>query len=251
MSISGILKTVAGQTTDGTSDSGEFVALVATVIGVYAIIILVAVVLALISWIVLSIGLSAVFRRTGVEPWKAWVPVYSNYTWLRLGGQNGHWAWAALIPYGGIVTSIFLYIGMHRTGIAFGKQTGFLVLGIFLPWVWVFMLGFGKDEYRPGLITAAGLGGPLIGYGAVAPPAGYAGYAGGAGHPGGYQSGYGAVQQPGYQPGSGAAPYPPAGYVSAPQPQSQAPAQAPAPSAAPTPSAPPAPPSLSKDQPKE
>lgn len=240
--------TAAGQTTDGTSDSGESAAILATVLGVYAIAILIGVVLGLISWVVLSIGLSAVFRKTGVEPWKAWVPFYSSYTWLRLGGQNGHWVWAALIPYGGIVTSIFIYIGMHRTGIAFGKQTGFLVLGIFFPWVWVLMLGFGKDEYRPELITAAGLGAPLIGYGAGAQPAGYAGGYQPAYQPGyapSQQTGYAPAQQPGYapgqQPGFAPAPYPPAGYVVAPQPQ------APAPSVAPTPSAPPAPPSLSKD----
>jgi len=118
------------------------------------------------SWVLIAIPLSALFRKTGIEPWKAWVPFYSTYTWLRLGGQNGHWVWLSLVPYGSTVTSIFLYIGMHRTGKAFGKENGFLVLGIFLPWVWLFILGFGRDEYRPELIAAAGLSGPLEGYGA-------------------------------------------------------------------------------------
>ena len=129
------------------------------------------VVVAVISWVLIAIPLSALFRKTGIEPWKAWVPFYSTYTWLRLGGQNGNWVWLALIPYGGTVTGIINYIGMYRTGKAFGKESGFLVLGIFLPWVWLFILGYGRDEYRPELIAAAGLPGPLEGYGARVPAA--------------------------------------------------------------------------------
>ena len=134
------------------------------VFGVTFAIVAVAVV---VSWVLIAIPLSALFRKTGIAPWKAWVPFYSTYTWLRLGGQSGHWVWASLVPYGSIVTSVFLYLGMHRTGKAFGKEAGFLVLGIFLPWVWLFILGFGRDEYRPELIAAAGLTGPLEGTGAV------------------------------------------------------------------------------------
>ena len=138
-----------------------------TALLVWGVALIATVVLAVVSYVLIAIPLSALFRKTGVEPWKAWVPVYSTYTWLRLGGQNGNWAWLSFVPYGSIVPSIFLYIGMHRTGKAFGKDTGFLVLGIFLPWVWLVILGFGRDQYRPELIAAAGLGAPYIGTGAV------------------------------------------------------------------------------------
>ena len=126
----------------------------------------VTVVIAAISWLLVAIPLAALFRKTGIEPWKAWIPFYSTYTWLRLGGQSGHWVWLSLLPYGSTITAVFLYLGMHSTGKAFAKDSGFLVLGIFLPWVWLFVLGFGKDVYRPELITAAGLSGPLEGTGA-------------------------------------------------------------------------------------
>jgi hypothetical protein len=138
-----------------------------TALLVWGVALVAIVVIAVLSYLLIAIPLSALFRKTGVEPWKAWIPVYSTYTWLRLGGQNGNWAWFSFVPYGSIVSSIFLYIGMHRTGKAFGKDTGFLVLGIFLPWVWLFILGFGRDPYRPELIAAAGLGAPYVGTGAV------------------------------------------------------------------------------------
>ncbi|MGX5681303.1 DUF5684 domain-containing protein [Schumannella luteola] len=118
-------------------------------------------------YIVMAISLMGFFGKVGVERWIAWVPIYSTWKWLEVGGQNGAFALISLIPYGGLVTSVFLYIGMHRTGIAFGKDSGFLVLGIFLPFVWAFILG-GKDEvYRPELITQAGYPPPRAGFGAV------------------------------------------------------------------------------------
>jgi hypothetical protein len=136
-------------------------------LGIYGVIFLVTIVLGAVSYVLIAIPLAALFRKAGIEQWKAWVPFYNHFTWLQLGGQSGHWMWAMLVPYGSTLTSVLLIIGMHRTGKAFGKSTGFLVLGIFLPWVWLFILGYGRDTYRPELIAAAGLGAPLVGYGAV------------------------------------------------------------------------------------
>lgn len=141
---------------------------------VLGIIILISLVIAVIVYVLQAIGLMGLFRKAGVEPWKAWVPFYSTFCWLQLGGQNGHWMWLTLVPYASVVTAVFLYIGMYRTGLAFGKEAGFLVLGIFLPIIWLYILAFGKDQYRPELIAARGYGPPLIGYGSLAMPYGAA-----------------------------------------------------------------------------
>lgn len=148
----------------GNGDAATYGAILA----VWAIVLVSSLVFAAIIYVLIALPLAALFSKAGVEPWKAWVPFYSTYTWLQLGGQNGHWVWLSLVPYGSVVTSVFLYIGMYRTGIAFGKDSGFLVLGIFLPIVWLFILGFGKDEYHPERIAQAGYGGPLVGFGAGA-----------------------------------------------------------------------------------
>ncbi|GAB3606888.1 hypothetical protein GCM10027413_22970 [Conyzicola nivalis] len=145
-----------------TSDEQAF----ASLLLVWGIALALVAAILVVNYLLVAIPLSAVFRKTGIAPWKAWVPFYSTYTWLRLGGQSGHWVWASLVPYGGVVTSVFLYLGMHRTGRAFGKESGFVALGILLPWVWLSILGFGRAEYRPELIAAAGLGAPLEGHGA-------------------------------------------------------------------------------------
>ena len=119
------------------------------------------------TYVVMALSLMSFFRKVGVEPWIAWVPIYSTWKWLEVGGQRGELALFSLIPYGSIATSVFLYIGMYRTGIAFRRDTSFLVLGIFLPFVWAFILGGRESVYEPQRIAAAGYPPPLAGYGAA------------------------------------------------------------------------------------
>ena len=123
--------------------------------------------LALAGYVVWSLALMSLFRKVGIPLWKAWVPYVQTWTLLRLGGQNGNWLWLVFVPYGSIVTSVFLYIGMHRIGIAFGKDSGMLVLGIFLPFVWAFMLGARDELYQPQLLAWHGYPPPLEGYGSM------------------------------------------------------------------------------------
>ena len=129
------------------------------------------VILALATYVVMALALMRFFAKVGVEPWIAWVPIYSTWKWLELGGFPGWMSLLSLIPYGGLVTSVFLYIGMYRTGFAFRKGGEWVVLGIFLPFVWAFLLGRAEERYEPELIVQAGFPRPLVGYGSVAGPA--------------------------------------------------------------------------------
>jgi Family of unknown function (DUF5684) len=119
-------------------------------------------------YVVYGIALSMFFRKVGVEPWIGWVPYYRYWKWLEVGGQQGAFSLFSLIPYGAYATTVFLCIGMWRTGKAFGKDAGMLVLGIFLPFVWLFVLASRDEVYRPELITAAGFPPPRAGYGSAA-----------------------------------------------------------------------------------
>ena len=147
--------------------SYDYDSTVAAFVTIYAIIIVGSLLFALAIYVVTAIALMGFFRKVGVEPWIGWVPIYNTWKWLEVGGQNGWLALIALIPYGSIVTSVFLCIGMYRTGRAFGKDGAFVVLGIFLPFVWAFILG-GKDEvYRPETFAAYGWPPPLAGFGSA------------------------------------------------------------------------------------
>ena len=142
-------------------------ALVALIFGIYAVVIIVAL---LVNYVLYAIALTLFFRKVGVEEWIAWIPYYRYWKWLEVGGQNGAFALFGIIPYGIYVTLVFLYIGMWRTGRAFGKDAGMLVLGIFLPFVWLFILASRTEVYHPEWLEAYGYPPPRAGFGSA--PAG-------------------------------------------------------------------------------
>jgi hypothetical protein len=147
------------------NDSG---APTAFVILIFAVVFGYVLVVVLLQYVLYAIALSMFFRKVGVENWIAWVPFYRYWKWLEVGGYPGVYVLFGLIPYGNVVTFVFIYIGMWHTGKAFGKDAGMLVLGIFLPFVWLFILASKDEVYRPELITAAGYPPPLAGYGSAA-----------------------------------------------------------------------------------
>ncbi|MBF4572147.1 hypothetical protein ITJ64_06420 [Herbiconiux sp. VKM Ac-1786] len=143
----------------------QAIEIVLTVVGVSVGALAIAVVL---GWVLMGFALMGLFRKTGVKPWIAWVPVYRTWVWLELGGQPG---WVSLLSLvgGGTVTSVFLYLAIYRIGLAFRQESGFLVLGIFLTVVWAFILGGRASVYEPGLLAWHGFPPPRVGYGSVTP----------------------------------------------------------------------------------
>src|SRR6201999_756513 len=95
-----------------------------------------AILLSLVFYVLMGFSFMKLFRKVGVEPWAAWVPVFNIWRILELGGQPGWWSVIAFVPYGSIVTAVFECIGTYRTGTAFGKDGSWVVLFIFLPFVW-------------------------------------------------------------------------------------------------------------------
>jgi hypothetical protein len=139
---------------------------VAIYLSVLGVTLLVTVILVVVGYLLMALALSSLFARTGVEQWKAWVPVYNNWTLLRLSGQPGYWVLFSLVGLG-IVSSVFLCIGMYRIGIGFRKDGAFTVLGVFLAPVWAFMLGYGRQPWEPELLAYAGYDRPTVGFGAA------------------------------------------------------------------------------------
>lgn len=91
-----------------------------------------------------AIALAAVFRKSGEESWKAWVPILNVVVVLRLGGLSGWLVLLFIIP---IVGWIALIIAVHRINVAFGHGAGMTVLAWFLFPVWATILGFGSARW--------------------------------------------------------------------------------------------------------
>ena len=124
------------------------------------------------AYVLSAIGWMQLFRKTGVEPWIAWVPFYNTWKVLELGGQPGWMALLSLVPGGSIVVLVFQAIAAHRIGISFGKDEGWVVLEVFLPWLWAILLGRQQEVYDPRRLQAFGYPPPSAGYCSV-PRAGF------------------------------------------------------------------------------
>lgn len=121
----------------------------ATGAAVMAMMLLVVVIAGLIGYVLSAFFLSFIFKKAGVEKWKAWVPVYRTWVLYELGGQAGWWAILMLIPIVNIVALIFLYIAMYHIGLKLGKEGVFVLWAIFLPIVWYIWLAFDQSQWNP------------------------------------------------------------------------------------------------------
>jgi hypothetical protein len=101
-----------------------------------------------ISYAITSFLFSRIFKKAGVESWRAWVPVYNSWILLELGGQKGYWAVLALIPVVNIASAVFMFIAMYHIGLNFGKEGVFVLLAIFLPIVWSIWLAFDNSTWK-------------------------------------------------------------------------------------------------------
>ena len=153
--------------TDG-SQFDHYLGLVLLIVGITWGIVLFFV---LAFYVVNAFALMSLFRKVGVRPWIGWVPFYNTWTLLELGGQPGPLALLSLVPYGSYVVIVFRAIANYRTDIAFRKDGSWVVLAIFLPFVWAFLLGRAEERYQPDLIAAAGYPPPRVGFGAPPRPA--------------------------------------------------------------------------------
>lgn len=97
-----------------------------------------------IIYVISAIFLGMIFKKAGIESWKAWVPIYNTWLMLEMGKQPGWISILALVPFVNIVATVFMYIAMYHIGIKFGKEGVFVLLGIFLPIVWLIWLAVDK-----------------------------------------------------------------------------------------------------------
>jgi len=126
--------------------------------------------IAIAFYVLNGIAFMKLFQKVGIEPWAAWVPIFFIWRLLELGGQLGWLSLLALVSPGGIVTAVFEAIGVWHIGTAFRKPGSWVVLFIFLPFVWAFLLASDKEVYEPDLMRQAGFGPPLVGYGSARGP---------------------------------------------------------------------------------
>lgn len=105
-------------------------------------------ILATLGW---HIGLYGMFRKAGITPWKALVPLYNTWCMVERMGLKRYWFFLQLIPIAGQFISIWIAIKFVEHFGRFG--VGHHALTVFLPFIYFPYLGFSANERYAGEVV--------------------------------------------------------------------------------------------------
>ena len=91
-------------------------------------------------------GLWFVFKKAGVEPWKALVPIYNIVVWIKICGKDWKWYVYFLIPAVNIFTFLLLVV---ETAKVFRRYNFFeQTFAVIFPWCYLPIVGLSKMQYH-------------------------------------------------------------------------------------------------------
>jgi len=94
--------------------------------------------------VVVIAGLWKVFTKAGKPGWAAIVPIYNIIVLLDIVNRPIWWFILFLIPFVNLIVGIMVYNDLSG---AFGKGIGYTIGMLFLPFIFIPMLGFGDAVY--------------------------------------------------------------------------------------------------------
>lgn len=136
-------------TTTTTSSPGASAGVMALLFGILLIPFLISLAIA----IVVVVAQWKLFKKAGKPGWASIVPIYNMVVLLEIIGRPVWWIALMLIPIANLIVSIIIAIDLAKS---FGKDTGYAVLLILLPFIGYPMLGFGSAEYTGPSASGAG-----------------------------------------------------------------------------------------------
>ena len=105
---------------------------------------LVSVFFSLAFTVVILVGMWKVYVKAGKPGWACIVPFYNSYCLFDMTFGNGWLFLLTFVPCVNFVMMILVYVKLAK---AFGKGGGYAVGLIFLPVIFIPMLGFGDAQY--------------------------------------------------------------------------------------------------------
>lgn len=99
---------------------------------------------AIITWVIIIVGMWKVFEKAGKPGWAAIIPIYNVIVLLEIVGKPVWWIVLFLIPCLNIVFGIWT---MNLLSKSFGQSEGFTIGLIILPFIFYPILGFGNYQY--------------------------------------------------------------------------------------------------------
>jgi hypothetical protein len=98
----------------------------------------------LIALILTIAGMWKCFQKAGERGWTSIIPVYNLFVLVRIIKKPWYWALLMLIPYIGVIWSVW---SMNLFSKSFGKDLGYTIGLIFFPFIFYPLLGYGAAEY--------------------------------------------------------------------------------------------------------
>ena len=102
--------------------------------------------------LLIIVGMWKMFSKAGKPGWASIIPIYNCVVLLEIVGKPIWWILLLMIPLVNFVIAIILNLALAER---FGKGGGFAVGLIFLPFIFIPMLGFGSATYQPAPAPAA------------------------------------------------------------------------------------------------
>jgi hypothetical protein len=115
----------------------------------------VVVVLYLAIIVLCLVGMWMVYTKAGKPGWACIVPFYNIIVLCEIVGRPAWWLVLMFIPIVSFIVSIIILIDLAKS---FGQGGGFAVGLIFLPFIFIPMLGLGSAKYLGPAAAGAGAG---------------------------------------------------------------------------------------------
>ena len=95
--------------------------------------------------VLLIVSLWKIYSKANKPGWACLIPIYNIIVLLRIIGKQWWWIFLLLIPIVNIVFAIWMTNLLSKS---FGKNEGFTIGLLFLPFVFYPLLGFGEAKYN-------------------------------------------------------------------------------------------------------
>jgi hypothetical protein len=103
----------------------------------------------LIFYVITIIAQWKIFTKAGQRGWTCLIPILNIIVLLRIVKRPLWWVVFAIIPFiGWIIWFILLIIVLIDLAKAFGHGAGYALGLIFLPFIFMLMLGYGSSTYQ-------------------------------------------------------------------------------------------------------
>ncbi|MCF8226076.1 MAG: DUF5684 domain-containing protein [Bacteroidales bacterium] len=102
-------------------------------------------ILSVVVFLLILISMWNIYTKAGKPGWAVIVPVYNILILLEIAGKPWWWLFLLILPVANIFYGIWLW---NLVSLSFGKDEGFTVGLILLPFVFIPILGLGDDLYK-------------------------------------------------------------------------------------------------------